>query len=430
MAKLARGTTTSPGTPDLGTTTHQEATQTDTENGQSGEITGFYPPASVITTPSSTSPNGEGILVDIDLNAPWAGWPMPEVVPTKMEYLRVNVDKIYMPSGGERLIIEDNAGMVGYPTSSAIHDLSIRVGFPWDFISKLPLRLQSEVINSRIAEARKTGVTMTRQPMLTTGSDGLLVPREEGYRTVTNVSPGWRGILRHGEVAQKAYNMTRDVYGADGVTIKTARLTDSGMEVRLQTNRTEEVSRGGRGLGDVISLGLLIMHRYGVELAVKLYVERLICLNGMTSSTWAFEWKSVATGSPRDQLDGMCIGVANALVAFDGVVDKARTMANTPLEGDAERMLLERARAMRLPQTHHEDLLSAWRQEPVTTEWGMLNAFTRFATHSPGLNDRQRLSFQQTAGDWTTNFDMVSARLPRPIAEAVGASIYEVDELA
>jgi hypothetical protein len=184
----------------------------------------------------------------------------------------------------------------------------------------------------------------------------------------------------------------------------------------------------------VLSLGMLVEHAYGVFLGASLYVERLSCLNGMTTTKQAFQWKmSAGAGAQRSQLDWVLVGVANALAAFDDVVEKARMMAAVSVGGDAERMLLERARAMRLPRGYDDALLAAWRVEPDQTEWGMLNAFTRFATHSDTLNDRQRASLQHTAGEWAERFDMVSARLPRPIAEAVGASIYEdagVQEIA
>lgn len=370
-----------------------------------------------------TSPNGEGSLVDIDPDRPWAAWPSPEAVPSAIRNIRIGVDRVYMPSGGARLYVQDTAGMVGYPTAAAIQDLSIRVGFPADFIAKLPLDLQAAVINSRIEDCRETNMTMTRQPYMVAGETGAL-EQHQSYRTVTNISPGWRGILPHGAVAQTAFNILASVYGIDGVSIKVARILDAGMEVRFQTNYVQHVTRK---VGDVMSLGIKVNHKYGIDLAVSLYIERLICENGMTSISSAFEWKSRQLGTPASQIEWLMIGVANAIGGFDAVIEKARSMSAIVIEGDSERMLIERSRAMRLPRTFDEGLLSAWRQEPEPTEWGFLNAFTRFATHSPELNDRQRHNMQATAGKWCESFDMVNARMPRPLAEAVGASIYGED---
>lgn len=367
-----------------------------------------------------TAPNGEGRLVDIDPDKPWGAWPTPEAVPSAIRDIRLEVDRRYMPSGGARLAVFDKAGMVGYPTTAALSDLSTRVGFPSDFVAKLPLDLQALVINDRISECRETNMTMTRQPYRIAVEGGGLADHPD-YKTVTNISPGWRGILPHGAVAQTAYDIVVSVYGVQGTTVAKARLLDAGMELRLQTNYTAPVTRR---VGDVVSLGVRVAHKYGIELAVSLYIERLACLNGMTAVSSAFEWKSRQVGGPQAQLEWLMVGVANALAGFDAVVTKAQAMSRVNVEGDAERSLIERARAMRLPRGQDDALLAAWRQEPDPTEWGFLNAFTRLATHGEELNDRQRAAMQATAGRWAESFDMVNARLPRPLAEAVGASIY------
>lgn len=76
---------------------------------------------------------------------------------------------------------------------------------------------------------------------------------------------------------------------------------------------------------------------------------------------------------------------------------------------------------MGLPQRYWPALLAAFDEEPGDTEWDMLNAFTRLGTHN-NLGSTSR-NVQRAAGDWVGNFEMVTARLPRPMAQAVGAEI-------
>lgn len=370
------------------------------------------------------APNGEGDLVEIDPSAPWAGWVRPVAVQSDVSKLSFAVDDVHMPAGGARLVLEGPDFSL-YPTPGAMVDFSTRVGFPYDFITKLTPGTQAAVLNERLRDARESRFTMTTQPYMQQTPDGQLQPHELGFRIVTNISPGWRGIASHPEICQTAFNIMSDTYGPDGVTVKTARMTDQGLELRMVTDYSLEVSKGGRRLGDVVSLGVVVTHRYGMEICVALYIERLVCLNGMTTTKSEYEWRSKALGSAASQLEYIQVGIAGAVTAFEAVVDRARLMSETRVEGDLERLLIERARAMRLPRNHDTALLEAWRMEPVPTEWGFLNALTRFATHSTTLNERQRAQIQAGAGRWTEGFDLVSARMPRPLALQVGATIYE-----
>lgn len=79
---------------------------------------------------------------------------------------------------------------------------------------------------------------------------------------------------------------------------------------------------------------------------------------------------------------------------------------------------------MRVPRRFDERLVTAFRQEPGRSEWHMLNAFTWLATHG-GLPEANSAAIQRAAGSWTEGFDVVTARLPRPMAMQVGAHILE-----
>jgi heme-degrading monooxygenase HmoA len=195
--------------------------------------------------------------------------------------------------------------------------------------------------------------------------------------------------------------------------------------MRLRTSFSEEITQGGRAVGDVLSLGIELQHRYGSLLEVYLYVERLICLNGMVSNRKEFEWKQALTGNNIEQLEWVKTGISQAVLEWPNIITRSRRMAATPLGGNPERAVAERASAMGLRTAQVMQVIEAFRQEPITTEWGALNAITHWATHSPKITREQQNRVQAAAGNWISVFDLVNARLPRPMAEAIGATIIE-----
>jgi hypothetical protein len=142
----------------------------------------------------------------------------------------------------------------------------------------------------------------------------------------------------------------------------------------------------------------------------------------MTASKQEFSWKSRSVGDAESQLNWMMIAMVDAIEAFDRLVGQSHKMLETRIEGDAEQALRERARAMRVPARYDDRLIDSFRQEPGATEWHLLNAFTRMATHANLPLDAARL-IMDASGQWIDGFDLVSARLPRPVAMRIGARI-------
>ena len=97
-------------------------------------------------------------------------------------------------------------------------------------------------------------------------------------------------------------------------------------------------------------------------------------------------------------------------------------MAATQFEGDPSVVLRERASAMGLPKRYHPKLLDAFSQEDGNTEWSLLNAFTRLASHYD-LDKEVSRDLMLTAGEWVTGFDVINAKCPRPLATRLGLKI-------
>lgn len=369
-------------------------------------------------------------LVKVEDNMPWSTWHEASAVEADLSGIGFGVIDSEMhgiDNVGAKLGVYAGGDLVGIPTKDALQDLNKLIQFPTDFIEKLPYDLQAQVINARLAATdRQPKLNLVREPWLI-AQGGQMVEHDD-MPIITNFAPGWRDVTPHAYVAQTAFDVLASVYDREQLEIRHARRATSGMEVRIITPQDAEVAKGGRKVGDVLRFGVDVRHKYGMELYVKLFVERLVCLNGMTAAATQFEWKARTMGTIEMQLQFVMIGIAEALGSFDPLVSKAREMSDTPIEGDPEVTLIERARAMHLPSRYDTQLIEAWRREPVPTEWGMLNAFTNWATHSEAPQ-QIRMQTAAAAGRWAEGFDMVTARLPRTIAEAVGAHVVEDVEL-
>lgn len=358
-----------------------------------------------------------GLLTEPDPSQAWANWSAPSTSQGSLSQL-VCEDRegsLFFKLGGEDL---------GTPSIGALRNLSTRCSFPVDFLDKLPPPLRAEVINARIQDTDDLRFTFTHRPARV-NDDGHIVDDPTGRRQISNISPGWRGILAEADVCQTIWQLVSTVYGGSGdCVVEHAVRSDTDMRMRVMVPYDQPVRPGGRKVGDVLQLGFQTLYEPGVGLSVGLAVKRLVCTNGMTACEQVFDWKAKSIGRPEDQLNWLTIAVAECVSKFDDLVERARLMASTPVDGDPEQALIERARAMRIPTRFDDRLMDAFRQEPGAFEWDMLNAITRMTTHGGlPMDVADRLS--KAAGDWTSGFDMVTARLPRPIAMNVGARIME-----
>lgn len=332
---------------------------------------------------------------------PWEEWTEPQFVPADLGGLRVR------PEGSDLVLYAgaqegfDGAERLGAATPSGLHDFAHALDFPVDFVNKLPLDLRASVINSRVEAAREREVS----PVL-----------EDGRWTA--FVRGARQILPYRETAQLTWDTVREIVG-DQLTIDHAGIGTRGLTLTLLTGVERPITRR---VGDILSAGIQVRQDYGGSHEVSLFTRRLICLNGMTGGHNEWHWSRPSESSAEHQRLWLREGVVAALGSFQGLVDRAREMAETPVEGEPEEALIERARALGVPRRHHSALLDAWRQEEDASEWGMVNALTRMATHN-GLPGDLGRRLQRTAGEWTGNFDIVTARLPLPVAQRVGARI-------
>lgn len=338
-------------------------------------------------------------VLTIDATAPWAQWPDPDVLNTKIQSISVRP----RPDEGLELLGE-TGDVLGSVQSRGMQQLGWAAQFPGEFIQKLSPATAAQVINERLQAQKDREISLVFE-------SGQLV----------NQMPGYRGVASYADVAQTAHNALRTVYG-DAVELGEARQGDGQMLLRLLTGISEPVTPKR---GDVLQMGIQIEHNYGLGIQTSLYVNRLVCLNGMTAESKEYSWRSRNEGTIEHQLAWLTVQLGEVVGAYNGIVQRARLMAETPITGDPEKALQEYARAMRFSPRMLPHLLDAYREEPDATQWGLLNAFTRVATHT--LHGSARRAFQAASGQWTQDFDMVTARLPRPVAVNTGAEIIEAE---
>lgn len=336
-------------------------------------------------------------VLTIDPTAPWAQWPDPDVLTTKIKSISVR------PRGEDALeLLGESGDVLGGFNARAMQQLGWAAQFPGEFVSKLTPELQARIINERVQAQKDRDVSIIFE-----GGDFV------------NLTPGYRGVAGYRDVAQTAFNTLRRVYG-DAVELSEARQGDGQMVLRLLTGIQEPVTPRR---GDILQMGIQIEHNYGLGIQAALYVNRLVCTNGMTAEAREFSWRSRNEGTVEHQLAWLAVQLGEVVGAYTTIVERARIMSETPVSGDPHKALEAAATAMRFPRRMLGRLIDAYDAEPEATQWGLLNAFTRVSTHALG-GSAQR-AFQAASGQWTQDFDLVTARLPRPVALNSGAEIIE-----
>lgn len=348
--------------------------------------------------------------VEIDADKPWASFPLPTGVRANIHSAKMKPnmagegDNEYM--AGLRLEIEGvDRGSVD---KEAARELGRMIGFKIDFVEKIGStdpQLAAQVVNHVIGQYRPQVMAFI----------------VEGDR-VRDICPGWRDAASHAEVCQAAYNaLAAHVEGKEIQVDKCKIDGDGHLELLLTYDAgTGQVTPKE---GDYLRAGVRVTHRFGSEVKCGLYTKRCICDNGMTVETTAYGWSSKGAGAVADQLVYVGTQVVAALNGFDALVANCRKMAETKIQADPQAALKERMRQMGVPMKYLPAVVEAFGNEPGDTEWDMLNAITRFATHAMGIGRNMRDALMEASGCWVRDFDVVKARMPRSIARRVGAEI-------
>lgn len=370
----------------------------------------------VNTLPGTTTPK---FTMDVDSAQPWST--LPELSSTRANTNELRFD-VHTSGETQTLVLNHKDTQLGRVSAASLKDLSERVVFPTDFVMGLPIALQAQVLNDRLSKSKELPYTFIGE----TPTNGEQATDTDVLQLITHASPGARGIVNPSYMAQTAWNIMESVYG-DGIEVKDFHWNSGAIELRIKSDFVADVSRK-RQLNDIISLGIQLIYHPGIDIEVSLYIERLLCLNSMTGFETAFNWKARTLAGDANQIDFVKIGIAEAIGNFDTIAGHLGDMSEQMVPGDPRQALRQRARAMRITRQNIPALQAAWEVEPDASEFGMLNAVTRYATHNTDISRQLSRRLQATAGQWASEFDVVNCRMPRALAVRSGAQIIEEAE--
>lgn len=330
----------------------------------------------------------------IDPNMPWSTWANPvhrQVLLGELTAERTDNDELGISVNGEDLTSISKRARV---------DLGRTFQYPPDFIEDLPLDLSLPVIQHAMA-----------------GRDSAQAQLVYESGQIVAITKGWRPVVPAALLAQATYDSCRTI---GEVEIQNASSGVNGTDLTFLLPTQKDIKAG-----DILRAGIRARYVPGVHHEIDLFIYRLWCENGAYNTEQVMSWAKRTEISATNILEWVGTATQLAFSKFEAVCDKATIMANTPIGGEPLQALRDRLRSMNVGRAHYDGILEAFRQEPGDTEWSMLNAITRYATHNEDLGNAQRQLLQRGAGVWQEQFDIVNARLPRPIAIKVGAQIIE-----
>lgn len=333
---------------------------------------------------------------------PWSQWENPVA-----ESIILGEIEAVSQTNGLALSIHKNDPVPLSPRG--LVELGRKFQFPPDFLSGLAQDdpdLAASVINR----------VMLRGKL----SDDAQILYEGGQ--VVGLINGWRPMVSAQTLINSAYESVCERFDDDSIEIKLSEYVNGQARARFLFPKYGEV-RPNR-VGDVLRAGIEMLVKPGEEIDGGIYTERLSCLNGATCAQTKFSWAKRSEITGDSQIQWVKAFAAGVVEEFDQIVDKAREMASIVVERP-EFALRARMKALRVNKSHHDGILAAFAEDEGNTEWDMINAITRYATHNENLDTSTRSQLQSGAGDAIYTFDLCVAELPRQVARRVGATILQ-----
>lgn len=333
---------------------------------------------------------------EIDQDSAWANWPNYDSKTVSAGEVSVKTK-----DNGKLCLLQEDKSL-GELTPNAIRQMGWSCNFKSDFLEKLSSELSEAVVNYRLKQ--------------TTGKFQVISSGDK----LTSFAPGWRPVVKCSLIAQVVFNELVKYFG-DNVALDFHSISEHSLKLRFMTSIQGIVTPA---VGDVLNYGVAINYEPAREISVSLYANRLTCLNGAKSNQQLFRWTSAKSSTEEDQLLFLANSAVKAIEYHEVVTQHAIEMSQTTFDGDVNAILRERAASIGL-ESHVSEIIGAFEQEPGNTEWHLFNALTRYATHSTKLDFDQQSRIQSIAGDYLTNYDVVTAELPRNVARRVGARILD-----
>jgi len=149
----------------------------------------------------------------------------------------------------------------------------------------------------------------------------------------------------------------------------------------------------------------------------------------MTAFLTEYTWKDREARTRDAQIAWVRETVGQIQQSFGVLVERARLMANTPIQGEPILAFQATAHALGVRRDNLRNMAQAdfntERELVGNNQWALANAFTRFATHRTDQPAQFRRDLAFRAGQWMATDQLVIAELSRTVAQSVGARILE-----
>lgn len=341
---------------------------------------------------------------------PWESWTLPETTDTTLGHVRVAADH------ERKVLLLEVPGSEPAPIGKTIFaNLGEAAQFPVQFLEKLSLDTAATVINERIQNrpAKELRAIKENGRWLS-----LVTNRREFVPTRLLAETAHEAFASYGEVSLVPENPEEPYY------------QDGRMLLRFLSPKVKSITPRR---GDVLRMGVEISQVYGESIDISLYVERLVCTNGMIAGHQEISFRGAVT-EVKEQLQWVREKVLGLEPVFLRLQEQAVAMSQRQIPSN---VLIPEALANYARQNGiHGRLVplarNAWdrmyREEEAVqpTEWDLANAFTRairdVRTYESWPRD-VRFLMQERIGEWVRGDEIVTARLRRKDAEKVHAEI-------
>ena len=330
---------------------------------------------------------------------PWDTWPALSTRTVPLGLLEVK-------EAEGRLNLTGPEGPLGRFTDGVGFALGWEAHFPYDFVKSLSPGVPAIVLNERLARERNRDLTLVMED-----------------DQVSCLVPSGRELLDAATLADVTYSALQPL---GNLTIQKAELDGHRMRLQLLTPREERVTRVK---DDVLQMGVDVYQQYGQPMQFRLSTLRLVCLNGMTAFLTEYTWKDREARTRDAQIAWVRETIGQIQQSFGVLVERARLMANTPLQGEPILAFQATAHALGVRRDNLRNMAQAdfntERELVGNNQWALANAFTRFATHRTDQPAQFRRDLAFRAGQWMATDQLVIAELSRTVAQSVGARILE-----
>ncbi len=272
----------------------------------------------------------------------------------------------------------------------AVKQLATELSIPANYLTKCNAELQASNIDywqGKLSEKKRIRALIGQQTVQAITSPNFIPIRNTRlFDVMVDVVGGSSPDAVKLDVFEHSWENTR------------VGLTNANSERAIQNHYLRELHEGAQ-IGDVLRTGANFNNSLTVanQTEIEPMAFRLICLNRMVTPLMGselprFRYKNDGSKPSEDWLRDAMDAIGEQ---YEPMFDAMEAAANTRLENPEQ---VIRDQLSHVPGPVREAVINAYREEPMPTQWGVVNAFTRAATHADDLDMRYRIATERHGG--------------------------------